>query len=635
MNRYSEIFKPIKIGTKVAKNRIEAAPADTFLSGRDGGNTIEFSAYLNNLAKSGAGIVEIGVSDVGTTASGVPVFCAGNPLMIADLSDVAEIIHKHGALACIELVHARYMMTPQEIVVNETSAEQIREVISLFAAAAQNCLTAGFDMIMIHGGHGNVPAMFFSQKFNHRSDQYGGTFENRCRFGLELLAGIREKVGDRLAIEYRISAEELLDGWTGLEETLEYAKKIQGFVDLMHVSRGILEVNDCLPYINAPAYFPRAMNLEAARRFKKELDIPVAVVGSFNLDLAEDAVANGDVDVVAMIRNILADTDCVSNAFKGKSELTRPCVRCNTCIGRTHSKFIRVRCAVNPRLGRELWNPPITLTAAPKKVVIIGGGPAGLEAARIASQKGNKVTLFEKCHELGGTLRMAAAAPFKYDMKKYLEWSIRTVENDPNVKINKNTKATPELVAAEKPDALFIATGSEPIIPKFTASGTSKVAWAGDVDLGTVETGQNVVIVGAGFTGLETALALSNEGKTVRVIDMIDEDRIGADGIEISMIALRKLLRDAGVRFQCLVKLKDVTAEGAVIEHNDGTTETLICDTVILSLGVKRNAADIGRFDGLAEINCVIGDSAVERGGTLYNAVRTAFDAVMEYLPSL
>jgi len=189
------------------------------------------------------------------------------------------------------------------------------------------------------------------------------------------------------------------------------------------------------------------------------------------------------------------------------------------------------------------------------------------------------------------------------------------------------------MVAAENPDSLFIAIGSEPILPTFSASGTPKLSWAGDVDLGLAETGQNVVIVGAGFTGLETALALANEGKSVKVIDMLPEEKIGADGIEISMIALKKLLKEAGVSFQCGVKLVDVTAEGAVIETSEGRKETLLCDTVVLSLGVKRAIEKIAAFDGIAEITRVIGDSSVERGGTLYNAVRTAFDAVMEYLP--
>lgn len=632
VKNYTEIFKPIRIGTKIAKNRIEVAPAAPFLSGRDGGINLEFNAYLNNLAKSGAGIVEIGVTNVGTSSSGTPIFCAGSPLLVADLSDLAEIIHKHGALACIELVHSKYMLTPPEIVANETTPEQIKEIIALFANAAQNCLKAGFDMIMIHGGHGNVPAMFFSEKFNHRTDQYGGSFENRCRFGIELLTAIREKVGDKLAIEYRISADEMLEGYTRIEETLEYAKKIQGLIDMLHVSRGLLEKRECLPYLNAPAYFPRAINLQYAKRFKKELNIPVAVVGAFNLELAEEAVKNEDVDVVAMIRTVLADTDCVSNAYKGKEDRTRPCVRCNTCIGRTHSKFIRVRCAVNPRLGRELWNPPITVTASPKKVVIIGGGPAGMEAARTAAKMGHKVLLLEKSGELGGMLRFASAASFKYDMKKYLDWSIRMVESDANIEIRMNTKATPELVAAEKPDAVFIALGSEPIIPRFAMSETDKVIWAGDVDIRAKSTGNNVVIVGAGFTGLETALELAYEGKKVQVIDMISEDMIGADGIEISIIGLMQLLNENGVTFKCEVKLEEVTEEGAVISHKDGTKETLPCDTVVLSLGVKRNDLEVSQFEDLAETVRVIGDCSLERGGTLYNAVRTAFDNVMEYL---
>jgi 2,4-dienoyl-CoA reductase-like NADH-dependent reductase (Old Yellow Enzyme family) len=422
----------------------------------------------------------------------VPITNVGNPLYIADLMDLAEVIHRYDALASIELVSGQYMITPPEVVATKSSKEEIKHLIELYANAAERCMIAGFDMIMIHGGHGNVPAMFFSRKHNHRTDEYGGSFENRCRFGEELLSAIREKVGNRIAIEYRISGEELLEGSSELEETLEYAKKIQDKVDIMHVSRGLLEEESLLPYLFQPTYFPRAMNLEAAKRFKKELNIPVSVVGSFDIETAEEVVSNGDVDVVAMMRNILADTDCVTNAYKGKSDETRPCVRCNTCINRTHTQFVRLRCAVNPLIGRETQFPELREEVHSKNIVIIGGGPAGLEAARTSAKRGYNVTIFEKNSELGGALRMASIAPFKKDMQRYLDWSIRSVINNPKIKVKLNTLATIDNVMAEKPDAVLVGVGAKPIIPKFTLSGTEKVAWVGDVELKKVPVGQDV-----------------------------------------------------------------------------------------------------------------------------------------------
>lgn len=630
MNKYNNIFKPIKIGRFIVKNRIEIAPAGVFLASKDGGNTIEFMEYTKKLAKSGAGIVTLGVSDVCKEKSGVPILNVGNFLCIADLSDIAEVIHRYDALASIELVHGRYMITPQDIVVNKSSKEEIKNIINLYAEAAERCMIAGFDMVMIHGGHGNVPAMFFSSEYNKRTDEYGGSFENRCRFGEELLEAVREKVGDRIAIDYRISAEELTEEGTKLEETLEYAKRIQDKVDIMHVSRGVMGKDSLLPYMFAPTYFPRGMNLDAAKIFKKELNIPVSVVGGFNLETAEETIKNGDVDIVCMIRNILADTDCVKKAYIGKEETIRPCVRCNTCIDRTHNKFLKIRCAVNALIGRETEFCKLRSDPERKKVVVIGGGPAGLEAARTAAIKGHEVVIYEKNNELGGTLKIAAAAVFKKDMNQYLKWSIKSVDSNPNIKVKLNSEATPEIIKEERPDAVFVAVGSKPVLPEFSMSGTEKVLYCGDVELNRLKTGNKVVVAGAGFTGLETALDLAMEGKDVTVIDRISQEEIGADGVYISMVGLRKLLDSYNVKFICNVSLCDVTEEGAVLEDKDGHKKVLKCDNVVISLGMKTDKEEVDKFRDIAENTYIIGDCKNIKGGNLFNAVRTAFDSAME-----
>lgn len=630
MDKNSSIFKPIKIGRFKAKNRIEIAPAGVFLASRDGGNSLELMEYTKEIAKSGAGIVTLGVSDVCEEKSGVPILNVGNPFCISDLADLVEVIHRYDALASIELVHGRYMITPQDIVVNKSSKEEIKQIIKLYADASERCMIAGFDMVMIHGGHGNVPAMFFSEQYNKRTDEYGGSFENRCRFGEELLDAVREKVGDRLAIDYRISAEELTEEGAKFEETLEYAKRIQDKVDIMHVSRGVLEKDSLLPYLFAPTYFPRGMNLEAAKIFKRELHIPVSVVGGFNLDMAEETIKNGDVDIVCMIRNILADTDCVKKAYIGKEDTIRPCIRCNTCIDRTHSKFLKIRCAVNALIGRETQFCKLTKDPYKKKILIIGGGPAGLEAARTASIKEHDVVIYEKCNELGGALRMACKPVFKKDMSKYLEWSIRSVMNAPNIKINLNCEATPEIIEAENPDAVFVAVGSKPVLTKFSMSGTEKVLYPEDIELKKVKTGNKIVVAGAGFTGLEMALSLAMNGKDVTVIDKIPREKIGADGIHISMVALKELMNKYDIKFKCSVKLCDVTEDGAVIEDESGHQEILNCDNVVISFGVKTDEEEVNKLKEINENTYVIGDCRNIKGGNLFNAVRTAFDAAMD-----
>ena len=631
MDRHSALFQPIDIGPVTVKNRVEVAPACPFLASHDRSFSIELREYVRSLARSGAGIVNTGLTGCSPPRQDMPLgFRSMNASFLygADLYEFAEVCHRYGAKASLELIHGEYMGAPPEVTAN-VPVDVLKGIIRDFATAAELAVRKGFDIICIHGGHGNVPSRFFSALHNKREDEYGGSFENRCRFGIELLEAVRAAIGDKAAISYRISAEEMLPGWTTLEETIAYCQAIQDKIDLLSVSRGLLESYELLPYLNAPPYFPRAINLPFARQIKRAIHTPVTVVNAMDLKLGDEAIGRGDIDMVSMVRTIYADTDCVSKARKGRSDEIRPCVRCNHCIGRTHSLGLPVRCAVNPLLGKETHYPPIRHADRRLKTVVIGGGPAGMEAARTLSKLGHAVILFEKNDRLGGDLLYAGAAEFKSDMRAYLDWSVRMIERDDNIDVRLDTTATPASVGAENPDALFVAIGAKPVLPVFTAGGTSKVAWVGDVELGNAEAGNEVLIAGAGFTGLEAGLSLARKGRKVRIIDMIPEGEIGKDGVEISLIGLREELQKAGVDIECNLRLLDVDGTGAVVRSTlDGTERTITVDTVVLSLGVKADESEVFAFEDVCEDVFYIGDCA-SVGGTLYNAVHTAFDAAM------
>ena len=630
MDKTSKLYTPIKLGKFELKSRVEIGPHGSALHEPGGRVGDKLLAFLRNQARSGAGLVTIGSGNINREAQAFAVAHPANPFLVGNYRIASEMMHQYNTKISMQLFPGHEMLTPSDIVVREATHESIRELCSQYADAAFNMMNAGFDFVMIHGAHGNGPSMFFSPEFNHRTDEYGGSLENRARFGIEVLEAIREKCGDGIGIEYRISAEEMTEKGASLEETIEYAKLIQDYVDVLHVSRGLLEETSHYPYVFAPIYFPRGMNVEYAQKFKEALDIPVNVVGGLDLDTAEAAVDSGAVDMATIVRGFFAEPNLVTKVLRDQQEDIRPCIRCNVCIDQTHARLWEVRCSVNPLLGRETQFPMAGYPAPKsKKVVLVGGGPANLEAARTASKRGHKVVLFEREAELGGKLLCASASDLKKDLRKYLDWSVRTVMQDPNIDVRLNTKATPELIRTEAPDAVIIAIGGEPIIPKFTATGTDKVVWVGDVELGRAQTGQKVLLAGGGFTGLEAALDLARKGKDVTVVDMIPESALGTGGTAMNTEGLLQLLAKSNVKFCCETRIKDITEDGMIVIDKDGNERTMECDTVVVSFGIRKDPSAVAELANVIPETYVIGDCSPV-GGTVWPAVRSGFDMAME-----
>jgi 2,4-dienoyl-CoA reductase-like NADH-dependent reductase (Old Yellow Enzyme family)/thioredoxin reductase len=626
MGSYEHLFTPLKIGRLTVKNRIESSPALPFLASTDYCVTRELIEWNRAIAQGGAAIVTIGdtavnFEDVVKHAHSHTLYL-GDDKIVNGLSTLVETIHRYGAVASIEL-NFRGLCPPAEM-----TKAQITEAINSFAAAAKRCADAGMEMIMIHGGHGHLIGQFFSSAANTRSDEYGGGFRNRARFAGEVLEAIRGKAGDRVAIEYRISAEEFVPGAPSVEETIQFAATIQDKIDLLHVSAGCLYAPQSAVRMIQPIYLPRGINVHYAERFKKAVEIPVTTVGSLTMEMAEEIVAGNKADMVAMIRTIIADPDCVRKAKNGAGDTIRPCVRCNTCLARSRSYFLPTRCTVNPVAGREIdfVNPPPPV--ARKKVVVIGGGPGGMEAARTAAQRGHEVVLFEKGDELGGTIIAGASPPFKEDMKRYLDWARRMTTGVPRLDVRLSTEATPEIVEAERPDVLILSVGATPRIPVLPGIERKNVVWAGDVDLGTAEVGPVILVAGAGLTGSETALHLVRSGRKVTIIDMLSLDQIAADGPFVNIMALWDMLRESNVDLRPEVRLDAVTDAGAVTVDKSGTRETVVCDTVVLALGVVPRRDVVGRFENLAPEVYVIGDCKRDRGNLRFAAM-DGFNAAM------
>jgi 2,4-dienoyl-CoA reductase-like NADH-dependent reductase (Old Yellow Enzyme family)/thioredoxin reductase len=628
MMTYEHIFKPLKIGPLTAKNRIEVSPAEPFLCTKDGLVTDEFIAFTAAFAKGGAAIVTVGDSPVTQEYANENHYVVNlaDPFVVHGLVKLTDAIHRYGSIASIEL-NLRMHTFPADM-----TKDEIKGIIKAFADAALRCKKGGFDMVMLHGGHGHTVAQFYSPLMNKRTDEYGcGTFENRCRFAIELLDAVRDSVGPDMAIEYRMSGDEMTEGGVGLDDAVLFAKAIQNKIDLVHISAGNMYNPSSLSFAMQNTYLPMATNVRFAERMKKELDIPVTSVGSFNLDLAEDAIASGKADMIAMIRQFIADPDCVNKAMRGKGDEIRPCIRCMVCTGDDpHGCPKPLRCSVNPVAGRNPLFDLIPKSESPKKVAVIGGGAAGMEAARRLAERGHKVILFEKERILGGTLIAAGSNRLKGDIRRYFEWSVRMTERTPGIDIRKNTAATRALVMKDKPDAVIVAVGSAPFIPKIPGIDGTNVCFATDVDMGRVKPDKRVVLIGAGLTGTETAVALAQDGHEVTLIDMLSLQEIDSRGVGARGVAnyLRGMSDRAGVKVITGLKAKEITKDAVIAEVKDGQTVTLACDSVVLSMGVKPRESVVKEFEGCAEDVYVIGDCAVKAGNIL-SAVRDGFYAAM------
>lgn len=628
MGGYEHIFKPMKIGNITVKNRIEFAPVSPMLATIDCGAGRELIEWVRTIAKGGAGIVTIGNTNVYSESSlrTGHVLTLGFDKSMNVLNRIAEVIQGYGAKASIEL---NFNETYKQYTHTGMTIQEIKTMVDMFARAAWRCMNAGMDMIMVHGAHGHFISQFPSPNKNLRSDDYGGSFKNRARLVNEILAAIREQVGNRLAIEYRISGDELVPEGLHFEEQLEFVKLIENKIDLLHVSAGKLKEDSTLPWIIQPTYVPRGVNIYLAEQFKRELNINVAAVGSLDLAMAEQIIAEGKADMVAMARSIIADPDCIKKIKQGEEKRVRPCIRCNTCIERTHVYHLALRCAVNPTTGREAEHVTQPAPTNKKKVVVIGGGPAGMEGARRAAERGHEVILFEKSAQLGGALTVASAAPFKEDMKKYLGWTIQNTMNTPKLTVKLSTEATPEMIQSENPDALIIAVGSAPVIPKILGVYRDNVIWVGNVMLGQSRVGNRVLVAGAGLAGSEAALFLAQQGKKVTLIDMLPLHQIDNDAPLINIISLRSKLKELNVRIKTEVALEAITDTGAVIIDKNWVKTEIPCDTVVLSLGFEPRQAVVEMFQGLAPEVYVIGDCNNQRGN-LWNATREGYFAGME-----
>ena len=608
---YPHLASPITINGTTFKNRIFGAPMSNPELDPDCHMRKEDIAFHENRASGGLASVAIGlgiVDPVGRThTKEVTLY---DVMSLPSLKEASNAMHRHNCMAVMELAHGgKYAgarshgekgdplvlgpndeINPEGLKVTAMTEEDIERVADCFAQGAKLAKDGGFDMVLIHGGHGWLLGQFMSPSMNHRTDRWGGSLENRMRFPLLVIEKIREAVGPHFPIEYRMSGAELVKGGYTIEEGIEMAKMLDGKVDIIHVSAGVHEDPDVFVVTHPSMFIEHGCNVYLAAEIKKHVKTPVATLGGLNdPDMMEEIIASGKADIVEIARQSICDPYFPEKAFSGnKDDITR-CCRCFTCFYNylTNRTFC---CAFNPVVGNELANKSGFPATTPKKVVVVGGGPGGMEAAITAAQRGHTVSLYEKNDRLGGQLLSEQYIPFKQDMYNF----VRVLEgrlNKAGVEIHLNTALTAEQAAALNADVIITAIGAKPIVPPIPGIDSSKVVGLDALHQAEPAVGQKVVILGGGLVGSECAIYLDGLGKDVTVVEMKDD--WASDAYFMHKNAMNIYLRDSKVQIHTKTTAKAVTDEGLLCSTADGDL-LLEADTILLAAGMKpdRELAD-------------------------------------------
>lgn len=637
---FEHLLSPIKIRGLELKNRIILPAMGTRMASEKGEITDRLIAYHAARAKGGCGLNIVEVAAVHRPSSPAHFVWICEDSLIEGHKKLTDAIHENGGKAGIQLWQgglavsmdpSAQILLPSDMNLGQytipgITLEQIKEVVFCYGQAARRAVEAGYDCIEFHLAHNYLPHSFLSGGLNHRTDEYGGNFENRCRFPLEVIDAIRNNIPEDMPLFIRIDAhDDFLEKGLTIEEIIDFCNIAKNHgVDVLDVSRGNI-LTAATIYEVPPIDVPQGFNIENAGRIRKETNMLTIGVGRINHeDFAEKLLAEDKVDMVVMGRAQLADPELVNKLKEGRTQDIIHCIGCDQGCYDGFTDVVNrefITCMRNPNIGHEAEHT-FTKTENPKHVWIVGGGVGGMEAAKVLKELGHEPEIFEASDHLGGQFIIAGKAPGKKEME---DATIEMAKQTERIcKIHLNTKVTPEMIEEKKPDHVIIATGALPIALRLDGEDQIHHVQANDVLMGKEKLSGYIAIIGGGLVGLEAADYLATQGCKVTVLEM--KDKIGADLGSLRQIAVMMKMNQLKVELKPSSKVNSLSKEGVVLESG----QTIPCEHVVYAVGSKSvdNSELCSMMDKLSIPYQIISDAKAARRAL--NAIEEGYYAAME-----
>ena len=601
---YSVLWRPIDINKCRIRNRISMSGMGTFTPTTvDQVETESGLRYYEERAKGGIGLIHTGAYFIDEKcAQGGRTLDFSSDKSIPSGTQLTERVHRWGAkifaqLSCgtgrngMPQIGERVPISSSEnpsfynpsMICRALTVDEIHEMMEHWKVAAQNAVFMGFDGIQIHAHAGYLMDQFMSEIWNHRKDQYGGSFENRCRFAMETVDAIRSVVGPDFPITYRISLDHRFPGGRTIEESMKILDVLDKCgIDAFDIDAACYETMD---YIFPTRYTGEACMAYVCEEARKHITHPIINTGNHSMESAVELIESGNADIAQFGRQSIADPQFANKLREGRREDVRPCIVCNEeCIGRIFGRLTQLSCTVNPSVGFETAME-VKPVSKPTNVVVIGGGPGGLEAARCAAERGCSVTLYEKDSRLGGTFLTIATGDFKWRMPQLIKWYEVQLKKL-GVKVVLNTAVAADDPVLKSADAIFVATGSRPTVPHIPGIDNKKVIDVVDVHKNGMPEGERVVICGGGLSACDTAIEYGAKGRKISIVEMLPD--VGNDVMVVNKISVDRLLKEYGVELLTSTRVVGITDEGVEVEH-EGAKRVVPADVIVSAFGRSRN----------------------------------------------